>query len=143
MPSLNINKNDIWTTIMNYKELLMNFELMDDWEDKYQYLIDLGKQLPVMPEELKIDANIVKGCMSRVWLDIQSNQDALSIRADSDAHIVRGLIAILLILFNNKTKSEILNINIDEVFLEIGLNEHLSPNRRNGFLAMIDRIKNY
>ncbi len=124
------------------QELKDNFLLFEDWEDRYKYLIDLGKTLPEMAETLKNDDTIVKGCTSRVWLICNTDEGGhYQFIGDSDAHIVRGLMAILFIAYQQKTASEIGIINIDQVFEEIGLNQHLSPNRRNGFFAMVERIK--
>ena len=127
---------------LNLEDLKGNFLLFDDWEERYRYLIDLGKNLPVMEEVLKNDDTIVKGCTSRVWLICQTDDaKCYHFTGDSDAHIVRGLMAILFIAYQGKTAAEIGQIDISEVFEEIGLNQHLSPNRRNGFFAMMERIK--
>jgi len=123
-------------------ELKENFALFDDWEERYKYLIDLGKSLKEMPEALKTDETLVRGCTSRVWLICETNaQGRYHFTADSDAHIVRGLIAILLSAYEGKTGEEIAKVDIDAAFSEIGLNEHLSPNRRNGFFAMVERVR--
>lgn len=128
-------------TAVNIEELVENFALFDDWEERYKYLIDLGKGLEPMDEALKTDQTLVKGCTSRVWLYAEERGDAYHFTADSDAHIVRGLIAILLSAFQDKTAADIQAIDIDKAFEEIGLNQHLSPNRRNGFFAMVERIR--
>ncbi len=126
----------------NLQELKENFDLFDDWEERYKYLIDLGKNLEPMPESLKTDETIVKGCTSRVWLICETNDKfQYHFTADSDAHIVKGLIAILLSAYEGKTAEEIGAVNIDDAFEEIGLNQHLSPNRRNGFFAMVERVR--
>lgn len=123
-------------------ELQENFALFDDWEERYRYLIDLGKALPVMDEALKTDETIVKGCTSRVWMICQTGADgALHFIADSDAHIVRGLIALVLAAYQGKTPDEIGAVDIEATFKEIGLDAHLSPNRRNGFYAMVERVR--
>jgi len=122
-------------------ELKEDFALFDDWEERYRYLIDLGRTLPAMDEALKVDANLVRGCTSRVWLYDTIKDDQLTFIADSDAHIVRGLIALLMAAYNNKSLSEIAQIDIEGAFAEIGLDQHLSPSRRNGFFAMVERIK--
>ena len=131
---------------MDIAELVENFNFLDDWEDKYRYLLDLGKNLPEMAEEDKNDETKVNGCTSQVWIKSEiikdeANNEIISFVADSDAHIVRGLIAIVSILFNKKKLKEIKNINADDVFVSIGLNQHLSPSRRNGLAAMVERIK--
>ena len=124
------------------EELKENFALFDDWEERYKYLIDLGKSLPAMPETLKTEETLVKGCTSRVWLICETDaQGAYHFTADSDAHIVRGLIAILLGAYEGKMAQEIAQVDVDAAFEEIGLNQHLSPNRRNGFFAMVERVR--
>ena len=124
------------------EELNENFALFDDWEERYKYLIDLGKELKNMPESLKTEETLVKGCTSRVWLICETNEAGMfHFTADSDAHIVKGLIAILLSAYEGKTAQEISDVDIDAAFEEIGLNQHLSPNRRNGFFAMVERVR--
>ncbi len=125
----------------NLEELKENFALFDDWEERYKYLIDLGKNLEIMEDALKTEDTLVKGCTSRVWLFSQEKDGAYHFIADSDAHIVRGLIAILLSAYEGKTAEQIATVDIDQSFEEIGLNQHLSPNRRNGFFAMVERVK--
>lgn len=124
------------------EELADNFTLFDEWEERYKYLIDLGKDLPVMAESLKTDETLVKGCTSRVWLICETNaDDVYHFTADSDAHIVKGLIAVLLIAYQGKTAAQIKDIDIEGAFSEMGLDQHLSPNRRNGFFAMVERVR--
>lgn len=126
-------------------ELLKEFQDLEDWEERYDYLIDLGKQLPEMPVGLKSAENIVKGCMSTVWLatsvETDAGQKRIAIQADSDALIVKGLIVALLAVFNHRTPEEILKLNEDQYFGQLGLNQHLSPQRRNGLFAMVKRVK--
>ncbi|MEM8833461.1 MAG: SufE family protein [Pseudomonadota bacterium] len=123
-------------------ELVENFQLFEDWEERYRYLIDLGKALPPMDEALKNDETFVKGCTSQVWLFSQKDEQGLyHFIGDSDAHIVRGLIAVLFAAFQGKSVEEIASVDIKAAFEEIGLNQHLSPNRRNGFFSMVERIK--
>lgn len=125
-------------------ELVDNFALFDDWEERYRYLIDLGGQLPEMAEGLKTPAAKVQGCMSQVWLITGwDDQGRLTLLADSDAQIVRGLIAVLVALFAGKTRDEILQADIAATFAKLGLDQHLSPNRRNGFYAMVERVRNF
>ena len=130
---------------MTVDELVENFALFDDWEDRYAYVIDLGKKLEPMPEAEKTEEAKVKGCMSQVWLahDVAEadGQTILHFRADSDAFIVKGLIAVLLELYSDRKPSEILQTDAVETLSKLGLSSHLSPNRRNGFVAMVDRIK--
>jgi len=123
------------------QELAENFAVFDDWEGRYRYLIDLGRTLPAMDESLKTDEILVRGCTSRVWMLSNVKNGVFHFTADSDAHIVRGLIALLVTAYEGKPVSEIPKINIAEVFKQIGLEEHLSPSRRNGFYAMVERIK--
>lgn len=123
------------------QDIVENFALFDDWEERYRYLIDLGKQLPPMDDSLKTDENFVRGCTSQVWMVAEDRAGVYHFTADSDAHIVRGLIAVLLSAYQGKSAEEIAAIDIDAAFQEIGLDQHLSPNRRNGFFAMVEKIK--
>ena len=113
----------------------------DNWEDRYRYIIDLGKQLPAMPESHKRDELLVRGCQSQVWLDWRASEGAMVFEVDSDAHIVRGLIAIVLSAYNNKKPGEILAFDIEEYFTRLDLLSHLSPTRGNGLRAMVQRIR--
>lgn len=123
-------------------DLPAHMGMLDNWEDRYAYLIELGRQLPEMPVELKTDNALVKGCTSQVWLVPQPSDAAtLSFWADSDAHIVKGLIAILFVIFNDQPRAKALAFDIDGYFQTLGLSEHLTPNRRNGFFAMVERLK--
>ena len=126
-------------------DLVEDFELFEDWEERYRYIVDLGKKLPPMPEEEKVEDNKVRGCMSQVWMtsqvDDSTNPSTLSFRAYSDAFIVKGLIAILLELYSGRTPQEITELDATEALTRLGLESHLSPNRRNGFVAMVGRIK--
>lgn len=125
-------------------ELVENFALFDDWEERYRYLIDLGRSLPAMPDEKKTDEALVKGCTSRVWMHVTKQENGrFHFEVDSDAHIVRGLVALLLSAYQGKTAQEIAAIDIASAFSEIGLDQHLSPNRRNGFFAMVEKVKAY
>ena len=124
------------------EELIDEFALFDDWMDKYQYLIDLGKSLPLIDETLKTDDKIIKGCQSKVWLDAQLDSDKVVFKADSDAIITKGIVAVLVRAYSNQTPDAI--INADTGFIdEIGLKEHLSPTRANGLVAMIKQMKLY
>ena len=126
-------------------DLVEDFELFEDWEERYRYIVDLGKKLPPMPEDEKIEDNKVRGCMSQVWMtsqvDDSTEPSTLSFRADSDAFIVKGLIAILLELYSGRTPQEITELDATEALTRLGLESHLSPNRRNCFVAMVGRIK--
>ncbi|MBM3551491.1 MAG: SufE family protein [Alphaproteobacteria bacterium] len=126
-------------------EIIENFSLLDDWEDRYRYVIELGKMLEPLPDALKNDQNKVPGCASQVWLATtisyaNGGEPALMIRGDSDAHIVRGLVAILLALCSGKTGAEILKADPVALFERLGLGEHLTPQRSNGFKSMVGRI---
>lgn len=129
-------------------ELLETFEELEDWEERYGFLLDLGRELPALPPEHQIEANKVSGCMSTVWLamDPRPNSTAqgdqpITIHADSDSLIVKGLIVILLSLYQGKTPPEAIAIDPAEFFSTLGLNQHLSPNRRNGLYSMVARIR--
>tara|TARA_A200000113_G_C8866601_1_gene355017 strand:- start:1771 stop:2187 length:417 start_codon:yes stop_codon:yes gene_type:complete len=130
-------------TIENLQQnLIQDFEFFEDWTQKYEYMIELSKGLDKMDKEMKSDKNIIKGCQSKVWLHADYSDGKIKFLADSEAIITRGIIAILLMVFNNKTPDEIINSDIS--FIEkIGLKEHLSPNRANGLYSMIKQIKFY
>ena len=125
---------------MTLEKLISNFELFDDWEDRYSYLIDLGKKLPGLSDAEKTKENRLYGCQSMIWMIIEQKGDALHIRADSDSLIVRGLIAVLMIIFDGKTQEEIRGIDTHVIFKQLGLDKHLSLTRKNGLFSMVDRI---
>lgn len=125
----------------NMSELVENFALFEDWEERYRYLIDLGRTLPPMDESLKTDENLVRGCTSRVWMQAHVEGGVFHFTADSDAHIVRGLIALLFAAYQDKKVEEVRAFDIEGAFKTIGLDQHLSPNRRSGFFAMVERIR--
>jgi cysteine desulfuration protein SufE len=127
-------------------EIVDNFELMEEWDDRYRYLIELGRALPPLPEAARTDTNKVRGCASQVWLSttVKPNGGAgpmLTFEGDSDAHIVRGLIAVLFSLFSGKAAKDILATDAVALFEKLGLREHLTPQRSNGFRSMVDRIR--
>lgn len=124
-------------------EIIAEFQDLTDWMDRYAYIIDLGNTLPPYPESEKIPANIIEGCQSRVWISAKLNDDkTVHFDADSDALIVKGIIALLLKVLNDRTPDELLNADL--YFIEkIGLKEHLSPTRSNGLVAMVKQIHNY
>ena len=129
---------------MTIDDLIDNFEFLDSWEDKYRYIIELGEKLPVFNEQFRTEEWKVKGCQSQVWLVPQKQSDGrLQFMGDSDAMIVKGLIFIVLTIYNNALPQEIKNLNIEEIFTKLGLKEHLSPSRRNGLEAMINKIRYY
>jgi cysteine desulfuration protein SufE len=127
-------------------EIIDNFSVLDDWDDRYRYLIELGRELPPLPTEAHNDANKVQGCASQVWLDtiVRPNGASgpiLAFVGDSDAHIVRGLIAILFATYSGKAAQDILGTDAVALFEKLGLKEHLTPQRSNGFRSMVERIR--
>jgi len=127
-------------------EIIDNFSVLDDWDDRYRYLIELGRELPPLADAAHNDANKVQGCASQVWLDTSVRPNGaggpvLTFAGDSDAHIVRGLIAILFAIFSGKTANDILAADALGLFEKMGLREHLTPQRSNGFRAMVERIR--
>ena len=123
-------------------EIIDEFSMFDDWEERYQYMIDLGKSLPLIQEEYKTDDNIIKGCQSKVWLKGEKNNGNIVFTADSDAILTKGIIAILIRTFSNQKPSDILSADMQFID-EIGLKEHLSATRANGLVSMIKNIKMY
>jgi len=127
---------------MSIDELVDNFQAFDEWEDRYKYLIDLGEGLPPMDEALKTPDTKVSGCMSQVWIRLGwDDQQRLTMVADSDAALVKGLIAVVFAIFEGKTKADIAKIDVAGVFASLGLDRHISPNRRNGFFSMVEKIR--
>ena len=127
-----------------FEEILADFELLDDWEDRYRYVIELGRKLEPLAEETRSPANKVQGCVSQVWLSTKvdrSGTPRLTFTGDSDAHIVRGLIAILFAMYSGRTTDEILEIDANESLGQLHLSEHLTPQRSNGLMAMVKRIR--
>lgn len=122
-------------------DLLSDFALLEDWEDRYRHVLDLGKDLAPLSEAERNARNKVEGCMSQVWLVQDSSTEPLTYRGDSDSHIVRGLIAILLMIYSGRTAQEILDTDIEGLFRQLGLVEHLTPQRANGLRAMVGRIR--
>lgn len=131
---------------MTIDEIRENFELLEDWDDRYRYVIELGRTLEPMPEAEHSAANKVQGCVSQVWLSKKlerndAGEALLKYRGDSDAHIVRGLVAILLMLYSGQTPQKILATDAIAIFDEFGFREHLTPQRSNGLRAMVERIR--
>ena len=121
-----------------------DFEFIDDWEERYRYVIDLGRDLPAFPDSARTPANKVQGCVSQVWLETSrgdGNDPIMQFVGDSDAHIVRGLVAIMLALFSGRRASEIASLDAEAVLKRLGLDEHLTPQRANGLRAMVARIR--
>ncbi len=131
---------------MTIDEIIENFAVLEDWDDRYRYLIELGRQLDPLPEHARTLANKVQGCASQVWLWTQIDRTGpgaptLTFAGDSDAHIVRGLIAILLVLYSGRSADEVLRLDSLAVFDQLGLREHLTPQRSNGLRSMVERIR--
>jgi len=131
---------------MTIEDITDNFALLDDWDDRYRYVIELGRTLAPLPQAQRIQANKVQGCASQVWLAtaVEANGaggPTLTFVGDSDAHIVRGLIAILFALYSGKAAREILSTDAVALFDRLGLREHLTPQRSNGFRSMVERIR--
>ncbi|MDA7778019.1 SufE family protein [Flavobacteriaceae bacterium] len=124
------------------QEVIEEFSIFDDWMQRYEHMIDLGKSLPLIPVEYKTEDNIIKGCQSKVWVHADLEKDQLVFTADSDAIITKGIIAILIRVFSHQHPKAILEANTDFID-EIGLKEHLSPTRANGLVSMIKQIKMY
>lgn len=124
------------------EEIIDEFSMFENWEERYQYMIDLGKSLPLINEEYKTEDHLIKGCQSRVWVHSEMKNDKVIFTADSDAIITKGIIAILIRVFSNQNPKDI--IEADTAFIdEIGLKEHLSPTRANGLVSMIKQLKMY
>ena len=123
-------------------EIIDEFSMFDDWEERYQYMIDLGKTLPLIDNAHKTDDNIIKGCQSKVWVHADMDNNKVAFTADSDAIITKGIIAILIRAFSNQHPTAILEANTDFID-KIGLKEHLSPTRANGLVSMIKQLKMY
>jgi cysteine desulfuration protein SufE len=129
------------------EHIFEEFSFLDDWEDRYRYVIELGQSLEPYPEPLRTEANKVRGCVSQVWLASRvrrpagGGEEVIEFAGDSDAHIVRGLIAILLAVYSGRSPPQILNIDGREILSRLGLAEHLTPQRSNGLVAMVERIR--
>ena len=130
---------------MNIDEIVSNFELLDEWEDRYRYVIELGKALPLLPDDERTAENKVRGCASQVWLSTRVERSGgvprLHFRGDSDALIVRGLVAIVVALFDGRSAEEILATDAEAVFTKLDLKAHLTAQRSNGLRAMVDRVR--
>lgn len=129
--------------VQRIDEIIESFSLFDDWEDRYSLLIDLGKKMPDFPEDLRKDENLVKGCVSRVWMVPKFENGIFTFQGDSDAMIVKGLVGLLHIIYSGQAVSELNKIDIDGIFEKLALTQNLSPNRRNGLFSMIEKIRSY
>jgi len=123
-------------------EIIDEFSMFDDWEERYQYMIDLGKTLPLIEDQFKTDDHIIKGCQSKVWVHAEMEDSKVKFTADSDAIITKGIIAILIRVFSNQNPKAIIDADTDFID-QIGLKEHLSPTRANGLVSMIKQLKMY
>ncbi len=125
----------------NIQDMIDDFQFLDDWEDRYMHVIDMGKSLPELTYEERNETNKVRGCASQVWLITEKTGDRFTFRGDSDAHIVKGLVAIVIEIFSNRIASEILSLDAKTILEQLGLSEHLSTQRANGLASMIERIR--
>ncbi len=127
------------------EELFETFEDLEEWDERYDFIIDLGRELPPLPADLQSKDNIVKGCMSTVWMitDVEGEGDSekMNIQADSDSIIVKGLIVLLLAFYNDKSPQEVAGADVESYLGKLGLNQHLSPQRRNGLFSMVKRLR--
>lgn len=123
------------------EEIVDTLGFFDNWEERYRYIIDLGKELPAMPQPLHTEDRLVRGCQSKVWIDVQHSDGRLQFAVDSDAFIVKGLLGVVLAAYNNRTPREILDFDIDGYFEALQLLNHLSPTRGNGLRAMVTKIR--
>lgn len=131
---------------MDIEEIIENFQFLDDWDDRYKYLIELGSALPKFPKEQQTAANKVQGCVSQVWVVPQKSEGddpILTFQGGSDAHIVSGLVAITFAIFSNKKASEIISTDEKKIFDSIDLSEHITPQRSNGLRSLVERIKHH
>ena len=126
---------------MDPEELIDNFEMLGSWEERYAYIIELGREMPPLTDDERTEANRVRGCMSQVWLVADDDPTQLVFRGDSDAHIVRGLIALLRMLMSERSPEEVRAMDIGDIFGRLGLENQITANRRNGFYAMVERIR--
>ncbi|WNW01448.1 SufE family protein [Tenacibaculum sp. HL-MS23] len=124
------------------EEIIDEFSMFDDWMGRYEYIIDLGKSLPLINDTYKLDENLIKGCQSKVWLYSELQEDTINFTADSDAILTKGIVALLLRVYSNQTPQAIIEAKTDFID-EIGLKEHLSPTRANGLVSMVKQIKMY
>ncbi|MDX1693868.1 MAG: SufE family protein [Ketobacteraceae bacterium] len=140
--SSNDSSNPLGTSI-THEDLIEDLAFFDSWEDRYRYIIDLGKKLPPMPEELKTEENFVHGCQSQVWIhaSYDENSDCIDFLVESDAHIVRGLAAMVMAAYNHQTPRDILDFDIENYFEKTQLIQHLSPTRGNGLKSMVNKIR--
>ncbi|MEE4145446.1 MAG: SufE family protein [Halieaceae bacterium] len=140
MPRTATGDNPFGNTISS-EDILDTLGFFDSWEDRYKYIIDLGKDLPPMPDSLHTEDRLVRGCQSQVWIDTRLEDGRLQLSVDSDAFIVKGLLGLVLAAYNNKTPRDIIEFDIDAYFEQLDLLRHLSPSRGNGLRAMVKRVQ--
>ena len=133
--------NNPFGSSITAEDIIDTIGFFDSWEDRYKYIIDLGKELPAMDASKKDEVHLVRGCQSQVWIDAEQEDGAFWFEADSDAFIVKGLLGVVLAAYNGKSPSEIARFDVDQYFEQLGLIKHLSPTRGNGLRAMVKRIQ--
>ncbi|ATX77187.1 SufE family protein [Reinekea forsetii] len=133
--------NPVFGIDISADDIIENLSFFDSWEERYKYIIDLGKELPPMADELKSEVNLVRGCQSQVWLVPEQQDELFIFKVDSDAHIVKGLLAVVLVAFNGRSAQAILAVDIERYFTALDLVRHLSPSRGNGLRAMVKKIQ--
>jgi cysteine desulfuration protein SufE len=126
----------------NTDEIIEDLEFFDDWEERYKYIIDLGEHMPKMPSDLQTSDRLVKGCQSNVWINVIADTDKLCFEVDSDAIIVRGLLALVMAAYNEKSAQQIIDFDINGYFKALDLEQHISPTRGNGLRAIVAKIQN-
>ncbi|MEE4202460.1 MAG: SufE family protein [Halieaceae bacterium] len=136
----NTSSNPFGTTITS-EEIVDTLSFFDNWEERYRYIIDLGKEVPAMADDLHTEDRLVRGCQSKVWIDVSHQDGKLQFAVDSDAFIVKGLLGIVLAAYNNRTPREIIDFDVEAYFESLELMNHLSPTRGNGLRAMVTRIR--
>lgn len=133
--------NNPFGSSITAEDIVDTIGFFDSWEDRYKYIIDLGKELPPMSDDKKDEAHLVRGCQSQVWIDSTQEGDAMWFEADSDAFIVKGLLGVVLAAYNGKSPGDVQAFDVDQYFEQLGLIKHLSPTRGNGLRAMVKRIQ--
>lgn len=128
-------------SLPNTEQILEDLDFFDSWEERYKYIIDLGKSLPAFPDELHTPERLVKGCQSNVWLEVNQDGDKLSFIVDSDAIIVKGLLVLVLAAYDQKTPQQIVDFDIEDYFAQLDLERHISPTRGNGLKAIVGKIQ--
>lgn len=137
---MSVTENPFGSSVTS-EDIVDTLSFFDDWEERYKYIIDLGKELPAMPDNKKNEHFLLRGCQSQVWIDHEEKDGKLLFEADSDAHIVRGLLGMVLAAYNQKTPEDILAFDIEDYFKQVDLVKHLSPTRGNGLRAMVKKIQ--